>query len=181
MDPLVAVVALLAVVVAGNVLVTGAVIRRLADHERRLAAGPAFAPPGGLAPGDAVPPVGADTLEGGRVDAVQLAAVAFFSAHCDACATHAPEFAAVVGERAVPAAAVVTGEGEGAEALLERLGPVPVVREPEHGGTFAGAFEVDTFPSYFALEEGHVVASAVSAGELGELLDTIGRSARRSP
>jgi hypothetical protein len=177
-DPLVVVVALLAVVVAGNVLVTGAVIRRLANHERRLAAGPAFAPPGGLGPGEAVPPVGARTLAGGHVDAAQLAAVAFFSAHCEACAAHAPEFAAVVGERDLPAAAVVTGEGEGADVLLERLGPVPVVREPELGGAFAGAFKVDTFPTYFALEEGHVVAPALSAGELGELLDAIGR---RSP
>jgi hypothetical protein len=177
MDPLVIVVALLAVVVAGNVLVTGAVIRRLADHERRLAAGPGLAPPGGLAPGEAVPPVGAHTLAGGHVDAARLAAVAFFSAHCEACATHAPEFAAVVGERGLPAAAVVTGEGEGADVLLERLGPVPVVREPELGGTFAGAFRVDTFPTYFAIEEGHVVAPAVSAGELGELLDKIRRTA----
>jgi len=164
------VVALLALLTLANIALTVAVIRRLAVHERKLAQLHSFPAPGGLGPGTPVPSFLAERHGGGRVDETHLApgpaGVAFFSASCEACAAHAPEFARV----GVPKLAVLTGEGPGAATILEALGDVPVVREAEVGGALATAFRVDTFPTYFAVEHGHVMAAAGSADELGELL-----------
>ena len=169
-----AVVAVLAVILVANVLLTVAVIRRLAAHERKLASFSAmFAAPGGLAPGEPVPAFAAQTTAGERIDESHLfpgpAAIAFFSATCEACATHAPEFAALAGS-GTPTLAVLSGEGGSAERILAALGPVDVVHEPGPGGPLTRHFRVDTFPTYFALEAGHVMAPVGSAGELGVML-----------
>jgi hypothetical protein len=163
------VVALLALLTLANIGLTVAVIRRLAVHERKLAQFTAFTPPGGLTPGAPVPNFLAETHTGGRIDESHLgpgpAGVAFFSASCEACAAHAPEFAAV----GAPKLAVLAGDGHTAATILAALGTVPVVREAD-GGPLAQAFRVDTFPTYFAVEHGHVMGSAGSADELGDLL-----------
>ena len=169
------VVAVLAVIVIGNVLLTAAVLRRLAAHERKLAAlGGGFMVPNGLGPGEPLPAFITETTSGQRVDESHLfpgpAAVAFFSAHCEACLAHAPEFEALVRRDGIAALAVLTGEGGTAEPLLAALGSLTVVREREAGGALTRSFKVDTYPTYFALEGGHVVAAAGSAGELGDLL-----------
>jgi hypothetical protein len=163
------VVALLALLTLANIGLTVAVIRRLAVHERKLSELHTFSPPGGLAPGAPVPNFLAETHTGGRIDETHLgpgpAGVAFFSASCEACAAHAPEFAAV----GAPKLAVLAGEGHTAEAILAALRDVPVVREADEG-SLAQAFRVDTFPTYFAVDHGHVMASAGSADELAGLL-----------
>lgn len=163
------VVALLALLTLANIGLTVAVIRRLAAHERKLARFTEFAPPSGLSPGEAVPNFLAETNDGRRVDESALAdraAVAFFSATCDACAMHAPEFAAVSGTKL----AVLTGDGPTGPTILAALTDVPVVREANVGGPLAQAFRVDTFPTYFAVEHGHVMAAVSSADELSDLL-----------
>jgi hypothetical protein len=171
----VVVVAVLAVIVVGNVLLTMAVLRRLAAHERKLAAiTPMLGAAGGLAPGEAVPAFLSETAAGERIDESHLgsgtATVGFFSAHCETCLSHAPEFAELVQREGVPAFAVVAGEGGTAEPLLAALGPLPVVHELALDGVLTRSFRVDAFPTYFAVDNGHVVASAGSAGELGSLL-----------
>lgn len=163
------VVALLALLTLANIGLTVAVIRRLAAHERKLAGFTAFAPPGGLTPGEPVPNFLAETQDGRRVDESVLAdksAVAFFSATCDACALHAPEFAAVPGHKL----AVLSGEGPTGATILTALGDVPVIREADVGGPLARTFRVDTFPTYFAVEHGHVMAAVGSTDELTDLL-----------
>jgi hypothetical protein len=164
------VVALLALLTLANIGLTVAVIRRLAAHERKLAEFTSWTPPAGLAPGDAVPDFLAETHTGERIDESFLAegqtSVAFFSATCDACALHAPEFAAVRG----PKLAVLTGEGPTGATILAALADVPVVREANVGGPIAQSFQVDTFPTYFAVEHGHVMAAVGSTDELGDLL-----------
>jgi hypothetical protein len=163
------VVALLALLTLANIGLTVAVIRRLAAHERKLARLTEFTPPSGLTPGEPVPNFLAETYDGRRVDESALAdraALAFFSASCDACATHAPEFAAVPGAKL----AVLTGEGPTGPAILAALEGVPVVREANFGGPLAQSFRVDTFPTYFAVEHGHVMAAVGSTGELSDLL-----------
>lgn len=162
------VVALLALLTLANIGLTVAVIRRLAAHERKLARLTEF-PPSGLHPGEPVPSFLAQTQDGRRVDESALddrTGVAFFSATCDACALHAPEFAALAG----PKLAVVTGEGPTGASILAALERVPVVRETTVGGPLAQSFRVDTFPTYFAVEHGHVMAAAGSADELSDLL-----------
>ena len=43
-------------------------------------------------------------------------------------------------------------------------------REITVGGPIAQSFRVDTFPTYFAVEHGHVMAAVGSTDELAELL-----------
>jgi hypothetical protein len=163
------VVGLLALLTLANIGLTVAVIRRLAAQERRIAQLTTFTPPSGLAPGERVPAFIAETHGGERIDESVLAggraAVAFFSATCEACAAHAPEFASVPGSKL----AVLTGDGPSEATILGALAGVPVVREADVG-PLASSFRVDTFPTYFAVEHGHVMAAAGSADELSELL-----------
>ena len=169
MDLLVVVVVVLGIVVGANLLLTGAVVRRLAAHERKLAAlGPMFGVPGGLAAGAELPSFTAETVDGRPVDAGFFGdgsgLIAFFSTTCSACLSHAPEFAAAVAD-GTSGFAVVSGEG--GDELLSALGSVPVVRERVPGGPIVAAFEVDTYPTYYAVEGGRVVAPVVSAAEAG--------------
>jgi len=176
-DPLAVVVVVLAVAVAANVLLTLAVVRRLAAHERKLASfAPLLGAASGIGPGTAVPSFAATTADGRSVDPGFLgdgpSVVAFFSTDCDACLSHAPQFAALAAS--APALAVVSGDG--GEELPRKLGDMPVVRELEPGGAITGAFEVDTFPTYYAIDRGHVAAQAGSAEEVGDLLARARRS-----
>jgi hypothetical protein len=169
------VVAVLALITVGNVVLTMAVLRRLAAHERKLAAiAPAFGLFGGLASGAPVPAFLTETVDGERIDEARLtggpAAVAFFAAHCETCVQHAPEYVALVEREGVAALAVVTGEGPTGAPLLAALTSLPVVREHDLEGPLARSFRVDAYPTYYALDHGQVVAGVGSAQELATLL-----------
>ncbi|OZM83238.1 hypothetical protein [Pseudonocardia sp. MH-G8] len=171
MDLLVVVVVVLGIMVGANLLLTGAVVRRLAAHERKFAAlGPMLGVPGGLAAGADLPPFTAETVDGRSVDAGFLGdgpgVIAFFSTTCAACLSHAPEFAAVAS--GTSGLAVVSGED--GDELLSALGSTPVVRERESGGPIVTAFEVDTFPTYYVVEGGRVVVPVDSAAAARNLL-----------
>ena len=181
---MVVVVAVLTVIVIGNVVLTMAVLRRLAAHERKLAAlAPILGAADGLSPGEALPAFLSETAAGERIDESHLgsgpATVAFFSAHCETCLDHAPQFAELVEREGVPALAVVAGNGPTAAPLMDALDPLPVVRELALDGALTRSFRVDAFPTYFAVDNGHVVAwpgppassgccSHSRAGERGE-------------
>jgi hypothetical protein len=169
-DLLVVVVVVLGLLVGANLLLTGAVVRRLAAHERKLAAlGPMISVPGGLAAGTELPSFTAQTDDGRPVDAGFLGdgpgLIAFFSTTCSACLSHAPEFAAVAA--GTSGFAVVSGEG--GDELLGALGSVPVVRERVPGGPLVTAFEVDAYPTFYVVEGGRV-APVGSAAEARGLL-----------
>jgi hypothetical protein len=171
-DLLVVVVVVLGLLVGANLLLTGAVVRRLAAHERKLAAlGPMISVPGGLAAGTELPLFTAETVDGRPVDAGFLGdgrgLIAFFSTICSACLSHAPEFAAAV-TAGTSGYAVVSGEG--GDELLRALGSVAVVRERVPGGPIVTAFEVDAYPTFYVVEGGRVVAPVGSAAGAGELL-----------
>lgn len=178
MDLLVVVVVVLGILVGANLLLTGAVVRRLATHERKLAKlGPLFVVPSGLAAGTELPSFTAETVDGQRVDAGFLGdgpgLIAFFSTTCSACLSHAPEFATVAA--GTSRFAVVSGEG--GDELLRALGSVPVVREPAPAGPIVTAFEIDSYPTYFVVEAGRVVSPVGSATEAVELLTSGARTA----
>jgi thiol-disulfide isomerase/thioredoxin len=162
----------LGLLVVANLLLTGAVVRRLAAHERKFAAlGPAYATPGGLAAGSKVPSFTAETVDGRTVDAGFLGdkpgVIGFFSTSCPGCLEQAPDFAAAVAS-GTPGFAVVAGEG-GAE-LMSALESVPVVREPDSGGPIGTGFGIDTFPSFFVVEGDMVVSAVLSTAEANELV-----------
>jgi hypothetical protein len=178
-DLLVVVVVVLGLLVGANLLLTGAVVRRLAAHERKLGAlGSMITVPGGLAAGAELPSFTAETVDGRPVDAGFLGdgrgLIAFFSTTCTACLSHAPEFAAAV-TAGTSGYAVVSGEG--GEELLRALGSVPVVREPAPAGPIVTAFEIDSYPTYFVVEAGRVVSPVGSATEAAELLASSVRTA----
>ena len=66
--------------------------------------------------------------------------------------------------------AVLSGEGPTGATILTALADVPVIREADVGGPLARTFRVDTFPTYFAVEHGHVMAAVGSTDELTDLL-----------
>jgi len=172
MELLVVILVVLGLLLVANLLLTGAVVRRLAAHERKLAAlGPAYAGPGGLAAGSKVPSFTAETVDGRKVDAGFLGdkpgVIGFFSTSCPGCLEQAPEFAAAVAS-GTSGFAVVSGEG--GDELLSALESVPVVREPDSGGTIGTGFEIDTFPSFFVVEGDMVVSAVLSTAEANELV-----------
>ncbi|MHA6628950.1 TlpA family protein disulfide reductase [Pseudonocardia sichuanensis] len=172
MELVVVALVVLGLLVVANLLLTGAVVRRLAAHERKFATlGSAYPAPGGLAAGSKVPAFAAETTDGRTVDAGFLGdkpgVIGFFSTTCPGCLEQAPEFADAVAS-GTPGFAVVSGEG-GAE-LLSMLESVPVVREPDSGGPIGAGFEVDTFPSFFVVEGDMVVSAVLSTAEAKELV-----------
>lgn len=174
MELVVVALVVLGLLLIANLLLTGAMVRRLAAHERKLAAlGPVFAGPGGLAAGATVPSFSAVTVDGRTVDAGFLGdkpgVIGFFSTTCPGCLEQAPEFAAAVAS-GTSGFAVVSGEG-GSE-LLSALESVPVVREPDSGGPIGSGFEVDTFPSFYVVEGDMVVSAVLSTAEANELVAT---------
>ncbi|MHA6796421.1 peroxiredoxin family protein [Pseudonocardia bannensis] len=162
----------LGLLVVANLLLTGAVVRRLATHERKFASlGPAFASPGGLAAGSKVPAFTAKAEDGRTVDAAFLGdkpgVIGFFSTSCPGCLEQAPEFAAAVAS-GTSGFAVVSGEG--GDELLSALEPVPVVRESDSDGPIGTGFEINTYPSFFVVEGDMVVSAVLSTAEAKELI-----------
>jgi hypothetical protein len=169
-DLLLVVVVVLGILVGANLLLTGAVVRRLAAHERKLATiGSIITPPGGLAPGAEVPAFTAETVDGEPVDAGFSGdgpgLIAFFSTTCSACVSHAPEFVSVAA--GMPGLAVVSGEG--GDELLGALGSVPVVRERVPDGPLVTAFEVTAYPTFYVVEGGRVSPVGTAAEARGLL------------
>lgn len=174
MELVVVALVVLGLLLIANLLLTGAMVRRLAAHERKFAAlGPAYAGPGGLVAGSKVPSFTAVTVDGRTVDAGFLGdkpgVIGFFSTTCPGCLEQAPEFAAAVAS-GTSGFAVVSGEG--GDELLSALESVPVVRELDSGGPIGSGFEVDTYPSFFVVEGDMVVSAVLSTAEAKELVAT---------
>ncbi|ETK34755.1 peroxiredoxin family protein [Microbispora sp. ATCC PTA-5024] len=168
MAVLVAAVILLGGLVLVNLLLTGAVIRKLRtlSEESRAARAPRTF---GLAVGAEVPAFSAVTVTDTKVTADDFAGertfVGFFSTDCPHCLPKAPAFvetahaAASDGMRVL--AVVVEGEQESAGLLAALTDEVSVVVESE-GGAMADAFAIAAFPSFFLVgPDGTVEASGL--------------------
>ncbi|MEU8199254.1 redoxin family protein [Microbispora amethystogenes] len=154
MAVLAAAVILLGGLVLVNLLLTGAVIRKLRKIAKETSAGrPESA---GLAVGAEVPAFSARTVADTKVGADDLAGaptlVGFFSTDCRHCLPKAPVFAATAREAEAAGvrtlAVIVAGQEEPADLLAALADDVRVVVESE-GGAMTGAFEVAAFPSFF--------------------------------
>ncbi|MEW9534021.1 TlpA family protein disulfide reductase [Microbispora sp. NPDC049125] len=168
MAVLVAAVILLGGLVLVNLLLTGAVIRKLRKITKESPAGrgPASF---GLAVGAEVPAFSALTVTDTKVTTDDFTGastlVGFFSTDCRHCLPKVPAFvaaardAAADGVRAI--AVVVEGEEKPADLLAALTDDVSVVVESE-GGAMVDAFAVAGFPSFFLVgPHGTVTASGL--------------------
>lgn len=143
-----------------NLLVTFAIIRRLRHELGGQGLAQRMGDPLIPARGTRVPDFSAVTTAGAPVSLTSLAGqpsvVAIFAADCPSCRTHVGEFADFVrvfpggGEHAL---AVVTGDPiEGADLVQSLQGVAPVVVEPADG-PIAAAFSLQSFPTFYLLDE----------------------------
>lgn len=165
MPVLAAAVVLTAVICLLNLLLTFGVIRRLRDHDRRLAesGGPLRRR---LDPGAQIGPFTATATDGRTVSAATLpprSIIGFFSPTCQPCLEQMPlfaDFAAGLPGGRDQALAVLCGPAQEAAPLAGQLEPVARVVLEESGGALAGAFATMAFPSIFVTDdEGRIQAS----------------------
>lgn len=156
-----AVLLLTALTLLNLVLLLG-VVRRLREHETRIA---------GIAEGGAEPeimaPVGhrvgdftAETVDGRQVDRATLgmpALVGFFSPACDVCHERVPDFRKAAEEHLGSVLAVVIRDGKDPAELVADLDGAASVVLDEPDGPVAAAFGVRGFPAFALVGEGGVV------------------------
>src|SRR5215472_11461569 len=172
MNFVVAFVALVGAVALLNLLLTVAVIRRLRDHESRLAAQTGSAAGPNLLPvGRPVPKFDAVDVDGTAVSRESLAAgpalVAFLRTGCQPCERLLPEliaYAAATSAGRGRVFAVVTGRD--AASLVQRLGEVATILSGAEADRVAEAFTVTGFPTLYALQDGAVWAAGSSIGQV---------------
>lgn len=149
-----------------DLLLTLAVIRRLGDHDRRLAV---LRPPHPPFPSAGTPlgAFAATSTDGQTVSLDEPTVVAVFSTACSACTERLPEFGSFL-ETAQPARTLVLVVGERAEAeefATGLPGSLPVVIEPRNG-PMSKALRVPAFPSFYLVADGTIAAAAGSPAEL---------------
>ncbi len=144
-----------------NLLLVVGVIRRLRDHETRLA---------GFEAGPAVPlgsPVGmfsATSTRGVRLSSEMLpahATIGVFAAGCEPCHRQLPDFVAYTRQLTDPVAVVLTGGVDHADLVARLEETCHVVVEPP-GGPVSTALRVPGTPTLLRIENG-VVTAAESA------------------
>ncbi|MHA3703104.1 TlpA disulfide reductase family protein [Jatrophihabitans sp. YIM 134969] len=185
MAVLVAVVVVLAVALCINLVLTFGVVRRLQDHETRLARGVVAAatpwapePAMSIADGGTVHPFMALSSEDEPVTREGLSGptlVAFLSTHCSSCRDALP--GVVDAARSWPGGrervlGVVVGEPEGGdddvyEQFRSELAPVAKVVRDVDGGQVPVSFGVQGFPVVAVVDVGgRVVASGYDLSDL---------------
>jgi peroxiredoxin len=173
MPVLAAALVVVGVIAVVDLVLTFAVLRRLRDHNDAISRLQTFAPGFSLPVGTKVPDFEARTLDGAVVSAQALrgadSLVAFFSARCDACRDHLPQFRelAIAMRASGRVLAVVAQDEVPGDDLIEALRDVAdVAVEPEQG-PLAQAFSVGGFPMFFGLDaRGRVTASTPDVSEL---------------
>jgi hypothetical protein len=153
---LVAAVLVLTVVTLLNITLLLAVIRRLREHEGRLAtmAQGAAAPaePQIMAPiGHRIAEFTAESVDGRELDRTALvtpALVGFFSPSCSSCHERVPDFRKAADDHDGSSLAVVVRDGADPAPLLADLDGAATVVLEEPDGPVATAFGVRAFPAF---------------------------------
>ena len=165
---LVAIVVLLTVLVAANMLLTWGMLRRLKALQEQVDAGAGTPVENGLHPGDPAPDFSALTAEGATLTRDQVVhgetALVFLSPHCEACETHLPQ----VREMGSGAVAVVDGTPEESAHLVEGLrGQIAVLFAPRTSTDMLERYQVNAYPSSYVVgADGRIAASHVGLDEL---------------
>jgi peroxiredoxin len=162
----VAAIVILTVLVLVNLLLTGAIIRRLRTYEGVRTAEPAHP---GLPAGAEVPSFTSHTVDGVEVTPASLAEnttlVGFFSTDCSACVTAVPAFLEAARDRSAAGlavlAVVLAGRRSPAE-LLAALGEDQRVVLEDDQGPLVRAFSAGPTPWFFLVgRDGRIVANAL--------------------
>jgi peroxiredoxin len=176
---LTAAVTLVGVLCLVDLLLTVAVIRRLRGHGTRLAELQATSRPMGprfLPVGSGAPEFSSQTVDGELVSHATLAggpcALAFLESSCQPCRDRVPDlrsFAAEMPGGRARVLAVVTGEGDAADGIIDALREVARVVSGPHAAPIVTAFEVAGFPAFYAFEGGAVRAAGADPRHLAVL------------
>ncbi|HET7012669.1 MAG TPA: hypothetical protein VFI65_02090 [Streptosporangiaceae bacterium] len=164
---LIALVSLLALLAAANLLLTLALARRLAEAERLAARGPEPRMP---RIGTEVAEFSVPTADGGQLTDAQLRSgrtlLVFSMSDCGPCAALAEELQ----HAELPTwlgLLVLVGASEGNRALAAAKYPVQAqVGFLPPDGTLTDRFEVDAFPTVVLVEEGSIMAVGRNPGEV---------------
>lgn len=151
----------IAVTLINLVLLLG-VVRRLREHETRLASMTGGGPPVLIAPaGGRVGPFTARSVDGRPVDehSTNAALIGFFSPECGSCHERLPDFRAAAGAHTGPVLAVVVEDGGDAAPLVDALRTCATVVLEAPTGPVAEAFAVRGFPAFALVTDGTVRAS----------------------
>ena len=152
---LTAAVVLLAVLTLLTLALLLAVVRRLREHETRLAELAAGVGAGGMP--DVIAPAGHPVT---GLDAELPALVGFFSPGCDACHERLPDFRKAAAGHAGGTLAVVVADGKDPAPLVAELGGNGSVVLEDPGGPLATAFAVRGFPAFAVVgTDGRISAS----------------------
>lgn len=145
-----------------NLVLLLGVVRRLREHETRLASMTGGGPPVLITPaGGRVAPFSARSVDGRSVDehSTDAALVGFFSPECGSCHERLPDFRAAAGEHAGPVLAVVVEDGGDTSPLVDALRTCATVVLEAPTGPVAEAFAVRGFPAFALVADGTVAAS----------------------
>jgi thiol-disulfide isomerase/thioredoxin len=163
-----ALVLVVGVTAALNLVFTLAVVRRLREHEEKLSRA-TFAEaevPEALAAGERPDAFEATTVDGARVTEDSLAGgiVGAFSPGCGPCEEAMPKFIEAVRHRPKDGVLAVVADTDGAAAIVEQLRPVArVVLEPP-AGALQAALRIPGFPTLYTFDaDGAVATGSIDA------------------
>ncbi|WP_028927912.1 TlpA family protein disulfide reductase [Pseudonocardia acaciae] len=158
---LVAAVIVSTVLCLGNLLLTFAILRRLRDHEERLAGGGPFGSPGPDALiGRTMPAFTGTSTRGEAVSEATGRLVGFFSASCGPCRELAAEFARHPDEGRMAFVVLESASEPDRAAILDALGDSPTVLVDPTSQAVAEALGVRSFPTLVQVDEADTVVEA---------------------
>ena len=146
-----------------HLLVLLGVVRRLREHESRLAnqapagSGVMTAPLGQRIPEFSTRGVDEQPVTSARLDGPTL--VGFFSPSCDACHERLGDFRDSAAAHHGTTLAVVVRDGGDAQALVSELDGTGTVILEDMGGTLTAAFGVRGFPAFASLDADRVLVA----------------------
>lgn len=169
---------LVGLVCAANLLLTVGVIRRLREHTAQLSTlgGDSVVDDVALPAGSVVADFTGVSIDGRHVDLTTLgdsALVGFFSPQCAACKERLPQFVSHAAARPTTGGAtilaVVAGSQDETRALADELKPVATVVVESDRGPVQQAFGVTGYPAFLRIENGVVAASSYELAPVLEL------------
>lgn len=171
------------VVVLFNLLLTYALIRRVASSGRHASIG-------GLSAGTAAPDFQAETPDGEHLSSQSLGGstpliLSFFSPSCDACEHQMPEFAAFAARAhasGIRTVAVVDGNDEESRSLREVLpSGTTTLLAPRGTNPLLSDYRVEAYPSYTVIRaDGTVDGTYGQVGQLDGRLKAVSPAKSRS-
>lgn len=152
MPVLIAVVALVGVLCALDLVLTVGVIKRLREHTELLSSGSSMAERSGIGLGEEIGAFATTTVDGEPLSRELLAdemLVGFFSSTCKPCKEELPKFVEYARARyggRERSLAVVIGRPDESAAMVAALRPAAQVVLEKQGGPVVTAFQLEAFP-----------------------------------